>query len=48
MLAGFYAMDQHFRSAPLLENLPVVMGLLAFWYRSFFGAHTRPSPAVAV
>jgi glucose-6-phosphate isomerase len=40
MLAGFHAMDQHFRSAPLLENLPVVMGLLAFWYRSFFGAQT--------
>jgi glucose-6-phosphate isomerase len=40
MLAGFHAMDGHFRTAPFPENLPVLMGLLAFWYRSFFGAQT--------
>jgi glucose-6-phosphate isomerase len=38
MLAGFHAMDQHFRSAPLEKNLPVLMGLLAVWYVDFFGA----------
>jgi glucose-6-phosphate isomerase len=40
MLAGFHAMDEHFRLAPLAENLPVVMGLLAVWYVNFFGAQT--------
>jgi glucose-6-phosphate isomerase len=40
MLAGFHAMDEHFRTAPLAANLPVLMGLLAFWYRDFFGAQT--------
>jgi glucose-6-phosphate isomerase len=40
MLAGFHAMDEHFRSAPLASNLPVLMGLLAVWYRDFFGAQT--------
>ena len=40
MLAGFHAMDEHFRTAPLAENLPVLMGLLAVWYRDFFGAQT--------
>jgi glucose-6-phosphate isomerase len=40
LLAGFHAMDEHFRSAPLHENLPVIMGLLAVWYRNFFGAQT--------
>ena len=40
MLAGFHAMDEHFRTAPLGANLPVLMGLLAFWYRDFFGAQT--------
>ena len=40
MLAGFHAMDEHFRTAPLASNLPVLMGLLAFWYRDFFGAQT--------
>jgi glucose-6-phosphate isomerase len=40
MLAGFHAMDQHFRTAPLAENLPVIMGLLAVWYVNFFGAQT--------
>jgi glucose-6-phosphate isomerase len=40
MLAGFHAMDEHFRTTPLGENLPVLMGLLAVWYRDFFGAQT--------
>ena len=37
MLAGFHEMDEHFRTAPLERNLPVLMGLLAMWYRDFFG-----------
>ena len=40
MLAGFHEMDEHFRTAPLAANLPVLMGLLAVWYRDFFGAQT--------
>jgi glucose-6-phosphate isomerase len=40
MLAGFHEMDEHFRTAPLEANLPVLMGLLALWYRDFFGAQT--------
>ncbi|WP_367949048.1 glucose-6-phosphate isomerase [Paraburkholderia sp. NMBU_R16] len=40
MLAGFHAMDQHFRSAPFERNLPVLMGLLAIWHSNFFGAQT--------
>jgi glucose-6-phosphate isomerase len=40
MLAGFHAMDEHFRTAPLERNLPVLMGLLAVWYRDFFGLQT--------
>jgi glucose-6-phosphate isomerase len=40
LLAGFHAMDEHFRTAPLASNLPVLMGLLAVWYRDFFGAQT--------
>jgi glucose-6-phosphate isomerase len=40
LLAGFHAMDEHFRSAPFADNLPVLMGLLAVWYRDFFGAQT--------
>jgi glucose-6-phosphate isomerase len=40
MLAGFHAMDEHFRTTPLAENLPVLMGLLAVWYGDFFGAET--------
>jgi glucose-6-phosphate isomerase len=38
MLAGFHAMDEHFRTAPLAQNLPALMGLLAVWYVNFFGA----------
>jgi glucose-6-phosphate isomerase len=40
MLAGFHAVDQHFRSAPFAQNLPVIMGLLKLWYRDFFDAHS--------
>ncbi|HWC85417.1 MAG TPA: glucose-6-phosphate isomerase [Solirubrobacteraceae bacterium] len=40
MLAGFRAMDEHFVSAPLRDNVPVLMGLLAVWYGDFFGAQT--------
>ena len=40
MLAGFHAMDQHFRTAPFERNLPVLMGLLAIWHINFFGAQT--------
>ena len=40
MLAGFHEMDEHFRTAPLARNLPVIMGLLAVWYADFFGAET--------
>jgi glucose-6-phosphate isomerase len=38
MLAGFHAMDEHFRTAPLAKNLPVLLGLLTVWYNNFFGA----------
>jgi glucose-6-phosphate isomerase len=40
LLAGFHAMDEHFRTAPLARNLPVLMGLLAVWYVDFFGAQS--------
>jgi glucose-6-phosphate isomerase len=40
MLAGFHAMDEHFRTAPLAKNLPVLMGLLAVWYSDFFDAQS--------
>jgi glucose-6-phosphate isomerase len=40
MLAGFHAIDEHFRTAPLERNLPVLMGLLSVWYNNFFGAQT--------
>jgi len=40
LLAGFHEMDEHFRTAPLAQNLPVIMGLLAVWYGDFFDAHT--------
>jgi glucose-6-phosphate isomerase len=40
MLAGFHAMDEHFRTAPLAQNLPVLLGLLAVWYDNFFEAET--------
>jgi glucose-6-phosphate isomerase len=40
MLAGFHAMDEHFRTAPLARNMPVLMGLLCVWYGDFFDAQT--------
>jgi glucose-6-phosphate isomerase len=40
MLAGFHAMDRHFRTTPLAANLPVIHGLLAVWYSNFFGTQT--------
>ena len=40
MLDGFHAMDEHFRSAPFAQNLPVLMGLLTLWYSNFFDAQT--------
>ncbi len=40
MLAGFHAMDEHFRTAPFERNMPVLMGLLVVWYNAFFDAQT--------
>jgi glucose-6-phosphate isomerase len=40
LLAGFHEMDEHFRTAPLEENLPVLLGLLTVWNTEFFGAET--------
>jgi glucose-6-phosphate isomerase len=40
MLNGLHQMDEHFRTAPMERNLPVLMGLLAVWYNDFFGAQT--------
>lgn len=40
MLAGFHAMDEHYRTAPLNQNMPALLGLLTVWYTSFFGAQT--------
>ncbi|MGZ4394853.1 MAG: glucose-6-phosphate isomerase [Gaiellaceae bacterium] len=40
LLAGFHAMDDHFRTTPYERNLPVLMGLLSVWYGDFFGAQT--------
>ncbi|MGB6727312.1 MAG: glucose-6-phosphate isomerase [Terracidiphilus sp.] len=40
MLAGFHEIDEHFRTAPLEKNLPVLLGLLTVWYINFFGANT--------
>ncbi len=40
LLDGFHEMDEHFRTAPFEQNLPVLLGLLAVWYSDFFGAET--------
>ena len=40
MLAGFHAMDEHFRTAPFERNLPVLLGLIGIWYNNFFSAQT--------
>ncbi|HKN90804.1 MAG TPA: glucose-6-phosphate isomerase [Acidimicrobiia bacterium] len=39
-LAGFHAIDEHFRSAPFEANLPALLGLVGLWYNDFFGAET--------
>ena len=41
MLAGFHAMDEHFRSAPIERSLPALLGLLAIWNNNFLGASTH-------
>ncbi|MGF7237466.1 MAG: glucose-6-phosphate isomerase, partial [Frankia sp.] len=41
LLAGFHAMDVHFRTTPLERNLPVLLGLVGLWYRDFFGTQTH-------
>jgi glucose-6-phosphate isomerase len=41
MLDGFHEIDEHFKSAPLVRNLPVIHGLLSLWYRDFFGSQTQ-------
>jgi glucose-6-phosphate isomerase len=40
MLAGFHAMDEHFRTTPFARNMPVIMGLLTVWYNNIFGSQT--------
>lgn len=40
MLAGFHAMDEHFRTTPFEKNLPVLLGLIGIWYNNFLGAQT--------
>jgi glucose-6-phosphate isomerase len=40
MLDGFHLIDEHFRSAPFDQNLPVLLGLIGIWYDNFFGAET--------
>ncbi len=41
LLGGLHAMDQHFKTAPLQENIPVILGLIGIWYNNFFGAETE-------
>lgn len=41
LLTGYHVMDEHFRTAPLESNLPVILGLLGIWYNNFFGAETQ-------
>ncbi|MFO1050465.1 MAG: glucose-6-phosphate isomerase [Geminicoccaceae bacterium] len=41
LLGGAFAMDEHFRTAPLAENLPVVLGMLGVWYNNFMGAQSQ-------
>lgn len=40
-LSGFHLVDEHFRTAPLSENAPVLLGLIGLWYSNFFGAQSR-------
>jgi glucose-6-phosphate isomerase len=41
LLAGYHQMDVHFRTAPLAENMPVILALLGIWYNNFFDAATQ-------
>jgi glucose-6-phosphate isomerase len=41
LLSGAFELDEHFRTAPLEQNLPVILGLLGVWYANFFGAQTH-------
>lgn len=41
LLAGAHEADEHFRTAPFADNIPVVLGMLGVWYHNFFGAHTH-------
>jgi glucose-6-phosphate isomerase len=41
LMQGAFEMDEHFRTAPLEKNLPVVLGLIGIWYNNFFGAQTQ-------
>ncbi|MCA0455948.1 MAG: glucose-6-phosphate isomerase [Chloroflexi bacterium] len=41
LLAGAHKVDQHFRTTPFEQNIPVIMGLLGIWYNNFFGAQTQ-------
>jgi glucose-6-phosphate isomerase len=40
MLAGFHRIDEHFRTAPIEQNVPMILGLIGIWYDNFFGAET--------
>ena len=46
LLAGFHLVDEHFRSAPLEANAPVLLGLLGVWYSNFWDAQTPRRPAL--
>ena len=46
MLAGFHRMDEHFRTAPIEANLPMLLGLIGVWYDDFFGAETARGAAL--
>ncbi len=41
LLAGAYRMDEHFRTAPLKQNMPTILALLGIWYSNFYGAHSH-------
>ena len=40
-LAGAHLVDEHFRTTPFKQNIPVIMGLLGLWYNNFFGAQSH-------
>ncbi|MEL7427163.1 MAG: glucose-6-phosphate isomerase [Bacteroidota bacterium] len=41
LLGGYHAMDEHFRTTPLADNIPVILALIGIWYNNFFGAETE-------